>query len=359
MEALKIHADIAQAATLPAAFYTSPEWFQLSIEKIFTKTWQFSVSTENLQQQGQMVPHMMLPGLLNEPIVFVRSQHGLDCLSNVCTHRAKILVEKPCSAEHIRCGYHGRRFNLCGEFVHMPEFALAKNFPTKADNLPTIPFGELGPFLFAAIDPLHTFEATIAEIRERLFWLPFDKLQLDTSRSRDYMVRAHWALYCENYLEPLHIPFVHKGLRSVLDFPAYTTELNRYSNLQLAIAGKDEAAFDLPPESPDYGKAVAAYYYWIFPNTMLNFYPWGCSVNVVKPLGPELTQVSFLSYVMDESKLGSGAGGALHTVEMEDEYVVESVQQGIKSRFYNTGRYSPSMETGTHHFHRLLCEFLN
>jgi choline monooxygenase len=38
--------------------------------------------------------------------------------------------------------------------------------------------------------------------------------------------------------------------------------------------------------------------------------------------------------------------------------VVESVQRGIRSRFYSRGRYSPAREQGTHHFHRLIAEFM-
>jgi choline monooxygenase len=92
---------------------------------------------------------------------------------------------------------------------------------------------------------------------------------------------------------------------------------------------------------------------------MFNFYPWGISVNVVRPISPSRTVVEFLTYVSDESRLNTGAGADLHRVEMEDEAVVESVQEGIRSRFYSHGRYSPSREQGTHHFHRLIAEFMN
>ena len=91
---------------------------------------------------------------------------------------------------------------------------------------------------------------------------------------------------------------------------------------------------------------------------MLNFYPWGLSVNRVCPEAVDRTRVEFRSYVLDESKLGAGAGGALHQVELEDEAVVAAVQRGVRSRFYKHGRYSPTRERGTHHFHRLLCEFM-
>lgn len=103
---------------------------------------------------------------------------------------------------------------------------------------------------------------------------------------------------------------------------------------------------------------MAAYYYWVFPNLMFNFYPWGLSINVVKPMGLALAKVSFLSYVWDPSKLGVGAGADTDKVEREDEAIVENVQKGIRSRFYQTGRYAPNREQGTHHFHRLIASFM-
>ena len=45
-------------------------------------------------------------------------------------------------------------------------------------------------------------------------------------------------------------------------------------------------------------------------------------------------------------------------VEREDEFVVEGVQKGLKSRFYATGRFSPKRENGVHYFHQLLAEAL-
>lgn len=164
------------------------------------------------------------------------------------------------------------------------------------------------------------------------------------SSSREYEVNAHWALYCENYLEGFHIPYVHKSLNAIVDYGSYSTETFRYSSLQ---TGYDSTG------------AAAAYYLFIFPNLMFNFYPWGISVNVVRPVTPSKTVVQFYTYVSDESKFGQGAGVDLHRVELEDEAVVESVQKGIRSRFYSRGRYSPTRERGTHHFHRLIAEFMD
>ena len=117
--------------------------------------------------------------------------------------------------------------------------------------------------------------------------------------------------------------------------------------------------FDLPANHPDSGKRVAAFYFWLFPNLMLNFYPWGLSLNLVSPLGTARSRVSFISYVWNESLREKGVGGDLHKVEMEDEEVVESVQRGVSSRLYDRGRFSPRREVGTHHFHHLLASYMN
>jgi choline monooxygenase len=144
-----------------------------------------------------------------------------------------------------------------------------------------------------------------------------------------------------------------------LDYGNYETVLYDKMNLQIGYAEGTEEVFDLPEHHPDFGKKVAAYYYWVFPNMMFNFYPWGVSVNMVQPLQMNKTKVSFYSYVYDPSKLDKGAGSQLDKVEMEDEAVVEGVQKGIRSRFYKAGRFSPTREKGVHHFHRLLAEFMN
>ena len=334
----EIDPDIRKAKTLASDFYTDPGFFEISKEKIFARSWQFLCHESEIES---LKPIHLLPGVLDEPILLSRSGGTLSCLSNVCTHRGKILVDEPCTANLIRCGYHGRRFSLYGKFLSMPEFEGVEDFPTEGDDLRRIPMASTGGFLFCSLDPKVQFEEIIASAAP-LFAEGVAKTPTLHER-KEYEVHAHWALYCENYLEGFHIPYVHKSLNAIVDYGTYTTETFRYSSVQ---TGFEED-----------GK-IAARYLFVFPNLMFNFYPWGISVNIVRPLSPSKSVVEFLSYVRDESKLNEGAGADLPNVEMEDEAVVESVQKGIRSRFYSHGRYSPSREQGTHHFHRLIAEFM-
>ena len=265
----------------------------------------------------------------------------------------------PGKSKKLTCMYHGRRFNLKGEFEHMPEFDEAEDFPRPCDNLHQFPLRKFGPLLFAGLNPSFDFQQVIDKMNERIGFLPLDEFVLDNSISKDFLVHAHWALYCDNYLEGFHVPFVHEDLNAVLDYGSYKTEVYEYCNLQIGYTDEATEIFDLPKGHIDYGKNVAAYYYWVFPNMMFNFYPWGLSVNVVKPLDINRTKVSFISYVYDPSKLDKGAGSGLEKVEREDEFVVEHVQKGVRSSFYKAGRFSPTREQGVHHFHTLLARFLN
>jgi choline monooxygenase len=92
---------------------------------------------------------------------------------------------------------------------------------------------------------------------------------------------------------------------------------------------------------------------------MFNFYPWGLSINVVKPIGVSQCKVSFLTFISDHEKFEHGVANMVDRVEREDEAIVENVQRGMRSRLYKNGRYSPTKERGTHHFHQLIAKFIN
>ncbi len=351
--------DITRALTIDTRFYTDADCYNAAKDRIFARTWQY-VGNAGDAGVGWASPFTLLEGCLDEPLLLTVDGVGEQrCLSNVCTHRGNILVNDACELKNIRCSYHGRMFGLDGRFLSMPEFREVKDFPAPPDNLKSLPLERWGGMLFTSLDPAAPFAAVFGEMMQRLSWFPMEKLQYRPGLSRDYHVNAHWALYCENYLEGFHIPFVHEGLNRELDFGSYTTELFKYSNLQLGIGKAGDACFDLPVSSPDYGQHVAAYYFWVFPNMMFNFYPWGLSLNVVRPMGIDKTKVSFLTYVADDSKYDRGAGSGLDKVELEDEAIVEQVQRGVRSRIYRHGRYSPAREQGPHHFHRLIAGFMN
>jgi choline monooxygenase len=357
---LIIEENIRRASTLPGWVYTDPAVFARIREQVFARSWQLVGDTDRVKVPGQVAPLTLLESLLDEPLLLTRDKSdAIHCLSNVCTHRANLVSEQEGVEPFLRCRYHGRRFGLDGKFLSMPEFEQTENFPSPADDLRSVALGTWAQFLFASLDPEVAFESWIGDMRARVAWLPTAQGLHDPARSREYLVRANWALYVDNYLEGFHIPFVHAGLAAQIDYGSYRTELFPWGSLQLGNANEGEDCFEVPEGSPDRGQRVAAYYYWLYPNTMFNFYPWGVSINVVRPLAVDRTKVSFLSYVTDPSRIDRGAGATLDRVEREDEMIVEAAQRGAASRHYDRGRYSPTREQGVHHFHRMLARSLS
>jgi len=352
--------DISKAKTIDTSVYTSPEVFAEIKEKIFSCSWQFIGSDDLVKEKGSCHPFTLLENYLNEPLLLTKDENEkINCLSNVCTHRGNILINDPCQTANLRCKYHGRLFHLDGKFKSMPEFKEVKDFPSPDDDLKQLPLFSWKKFLFTTLDQKFPAEVFLKDMMQRVDWLPLEKFVYRPDLSKDFFVDANWALYCENYQEGFHIPFVHAGLNALIDYGDYETELFfPYSSLQIGISRTGDNCFDLPATSSDHGKNVAAYYFWIFPNLMFNFYPWGLSVNVVQPLAVDRTKVSFITYVWKEEKRDAGAGSELDKVELEDEEIVKNVQKGIRSRFYHHGRYSVTREKGTHLFHRLLAEFI-
>ncbi len=344
-----IDSDICKAHTLPSRYYTEESLFSEILSKL-SNSFHFAAHVSQLDENNT-IPLRQLEKFLGEALILTKDEK-IRCLSNVCTHRGMLIATKPCNLKSLKCGYHGRTFGLDGCMRNMPEFTDVENFPTDSDNLKEFDIKKWNGIIFLGGEQF--FDTVINEMQNRIGWMNIESFEYDKSRHRSYDINANWALYVDNYLEGFHIPFVHGDLHSVLDYDSYSTELFEGGVLQIGIANEGEACFDLPESSPDFGQKIAAYYYWIYPGLMLNFYPWGLSVNVVNPISVDRTRIVYHGFVGEKSMLGKGAGGDLDKVEAEDQEIVEATQRGVSSKSYERGRYSPSKEKGVHHFHRIL-----
>jgi choline monooxygenase len=356
----KINPDLSRAETLPTDFYQNPATWEAAKEKIFCRSWQFIGDERRLFNGPENIhPSWILEKYLDEPIVLTKQGEDIKCLTNVCTHRGFLLTQHPAQVRKLTCQYHGRRFDLDGKFEFMPEFKEAEDFPRPCDHLHQLPLQRWRQWLFTSVDPSIDFSSIVKRLEERLYFLDFESFTFYPEYSKTYNVQAHWALYLDNYMEGFHVPFVHNDLGALLDYGSYTTETYEHMVLQIGYASSGDFTFKFPEGHPDYGRDVTAYYVWVYPNFMLNIYPWGVQLNIVRPVTPIFTKVEFLYYIHDHAtfELMNGANLAEKT-EREDEFVVEAVQRGISSRFYQAGRFSPKREKGVHALHGMIAAAL-
>lgn len=357
----KVTENIAQSATLPADFYFNKNTWEQMKEDIFAKSWLYIGDEEALFNVAVNThPFYLLEKYIEEPLVLTKEENEIRCLSNVCTHRGFIVTHHPGKNKKLVCSYHGRRFGLDGKFQFMPEFKEVEDFPRPCEHLQQLPLKKWTKFLFTSLNPKLDFSEMTQALEERVGFLNMDEFEFAPEYSKIYNVKAHWALYIDNFLEGFHIPFVHPSLNSILDYGSYDTICDKHMVLQIGYSDKGAESFDLPEGHPEYGKNVSAFYFWFFPNFMLNFYPWGVQLNIVRPYTEDFTKVEFLYYIKDRAVWDRMSGGQLgDKTQQEDEWVVEGVQKGLRSRFYTDGRFSAKREQGVHHFHKLLKEYLS
>ena len=346
-----IASDIRVARTLPSRFYQDESIFKL----LFTafNGWQYAVHRSELDANS-INPIDHIEAVTGEPTIIVKGSE-VKLMSNICTHRGMRLVKKPCTKSLLQCEYHGRTFQLDGKMKHMPEFEQAIGFPSESDNLHEFAMNTWKGLYF--VSQGSNKDLPWKNLNERFEFLDIESFIHDPSRDRDHSIAANWMLYVDNYLEGFHIPFVHPELNQTLDYSGYSTEVFDGGVLQIGKASKGDLKFNLPQNHPDFGQDIAAYYLWLFPNMMFNFYPWGLSVNIVIPVSQNQTRVIYRGYVKDKDLGKSGAGAILDTVEIQDQEIIEQVNKSMRSKIYDRGRYSPTREQGVHHFHRIISSY--
>jgi choline monooxygenase len=348
-------APLERAFTIPAPWYTDPRVLELELRTVFRRSWQYAGRLDQLRTSGDYVA-CELPG--GEPIVIVRGQdEQLRGFFNVCRHHAAAVVtDTQGSARQFRCPYHGWTYGLDGTLKGTPDFAGVCDFDRGANGLVPLDCAVSAAWAFVKVDAggfsLEQFLGS--DLVRQLDALGLERLQWMERRS--YTLDCNWKVFVDNYLDGgYHVPHLHKGLDSVLDYSEYTIENGQRYCLQsspMVTDGADERT-----------KAVRqgerAYYYWIYPNLMINFYGQAMDTNLVVPRGIDKTEVIFDFYFADVSESRRAANlesiAVSEQIQDEDVGICESVQRGLKSRAYGAGRLSVRREAGEHLFHRLLA----
>jgi choline monooxygenase len=345
---------LAQASTIPAAWYIDSRVWELEQRTVFRRAWQVAGRLDDLRTPGDYITGE-LPG--GEPIVVVRGpDHALRAFYNVCRHHAAAVVTSAQgSAQQFRCPYHGWTYGLDGALKGTPDFAGVCDFDRAANGLVPVDCDVAEKWVWVRLEPdgpsLREFLGT--DLSTHLAARAFDSLHW--MARRHYTLECNWKVFVDNYLDGgYHVPHVHRGLDSVLSSRQYTIETGERYCLQWSPIVSEGA----DARTGAVRQGHHAYYYWIYPNFMINCYDRAMDTNLVIPRGVDKTDVIFDFYFSDVSETARSDNLASIAVsdEIQDEDVAIciSVQRGLKSRAYDTGRLSVRREAGEHVFHRLL-----
>jgi len=345
---------LEQASTIPASWYTDKRIFALEQETVFGRSWHFAARIDQLTNAGDYVT----TEIAGEPVVVVRgSDHQIRGFFNACRHHAAAVMTQPAgNAPQMRCPYHGWTYSLEGELKGTPDFNDVCNFNRAENGLLPIETALWEQWVFVRIekasDDAITLEQFLGDLVDRFRTLNISNLHWFERRT--YTLNCNWKVFVDNYLDGgYHVPHLHKGLDSVLDYSEYTIENGERFCLQSSpiVSGDDQ-------EVGSVRSGQRAFYYWLYPNFMINLYEGVMDTNLVRPITVDRTQVIFDFYFTDVSDTAREHNRASveigDRIQKEDLDICESVQRGLSSRAYHAGRLSVRREAGEHLFHRLL-----
>jgi len=349
-------APLAEAFTIPAPWYTDPEILQLESERGFGGNWIAVGRVDQVARAGEF----FTAELAGEPLLLVRGPDGeLRAFYNVCRHHAAPVATAPCGlAQSFRCPYHGWNYGLDGSLKGTPEFAGVCNFDRAANGLAAVAVDVWENFVLVNLSPnAISLRSYLSDLAGRVSPLGLQSLQFHSQR--EYTLDCNWKVYVDNYLDGgYHVPHLHKGLNSVLDYAHYTIENGERYCLQSSpmVASEDHAEVSATRTGD------RAWYFWLYPNFMMNVYEGVMDTNLVLPLGSNRCRVIFDFFFADVSgereEQNAASVATSDRVQAEDVGICESVQRGLASRAYGAGRLSVRREAGEHLFHRLLARDL-
>jgi len=340
-------APIARAYTLPSFVYTDPEWSTIDREWVLGPRWQYAGAAHLLQQPGDV----RVLDLLGQPILLLKDkQHGIRAFYNVCKHRGGPLATHDHHCKMLQCRYHGWTYTLDGQLRGVPKFKYTELFDKKDFGLTEIPVQEWEGLLFVCLgeeaDPLaHMIEGIADQIK------PIRLKDFRFHHRVTYPIACNWKVYADNYLEGYHVPHVHPELCKLLDMDAYETRLQGNNILQVSPLKNKNSIYS--------GGDDTAWYYFVYPNTMLNILPGRMQINQILPIDAIHCQVHFDYYYTDQALQNNPTLlqedlDYSDEIQAEDIGICEHVQRGLASKAYHRGRFSVETEQGPYHFQERL-----
>ncbi len=355
------HRDPARSHSLRAEAYTEAAWFDVDLNAVLSRTWQWVCHLEKLREPGSFVTTQVA----GQPIAIVRDKSGeLRAFYNVCQHRAHELLTGEGKVSKIMCPYHAWTYKLDGQLIRAPHTENLPDFNLADICLAAVKVEEFCGFVYVNLDP-NAVELSVqsGELADEIMrWAP-DVSSLTFGHRLSYDIKSNWKNVVDNFLECYHCPVAHKDFCDLVDMDTYKVTTHGIYSSHMADAGQgNNSAYDV-------SKATVRTHavWWLWPTTCLMRYPGRSSMIVLNiiPIGPDRTleTYDFFLETTEPDEMELDAIRYLNDVlQVEDINLVESVQRGMHTPAFDQGRIvndpegSGKSEHAVHHFHGLVLD---
>lgn len=363
--------DIARARGLANSVYMNQELFIFERDHLFAKTWVGLAFESDVPELRSVYP----VDFMGMPLLVVKNAEGeLKVFHNVCSHRGMHLVTHAGPAKLLlRCPYHSWSYDLDGNLISTPNVGGAG--VNSADGFDCAQYGLkevrarvwLGIIFVNLDNQAPSFETHIETLHRRWEALAGEgalkEVRANAADSRiEIAVNANWKFPVENYCEAYHLPSVHPQLNTY-------SPLSEHESCEIdeKISGQVSHAYTLSEavgtklpvfQSWSADKLAYAEYFSLYPNVLLGIQADHIFTIILQAESATRTLERLqLLYVSDDSISKSYVDcrneviESWRTVFAEDVFVVEGMQQGRNSPGFDGGKFSPVMDSATHHFH--------
>lgn len=340
------------ATTLPQRYFVSPEIFAEEQDAIFSAQWVMV----GHQSQAERAGDFFVQEIAGESVIIARDREGIiRGFYNVCRHRGTRLCEEQSGhSSTIQCPYHAWTYGLDGKLVGAPHMDAVDDFAKGDYSLHAVNLALWEGFIFVNLaDKPIPLEEVFAPLTGKFSHWNLPRLR--SARRIEYDVRANWKLIFENYSECYHCPGVHPALQKLTPSDLAENDLcegpflggympiTKGHSLTMSGNACAQSVGDISAE--DHARV---FYYSIFPNMLLSMHPDYVMVHQLWPQSPERTLIVCDWFFHAEA---AGADDPAFNPEdaidfwdmtnKQDWHVCELSQQGIASRAYQPGPYSP------------------
>lgn len=344
--------------TLPQEYYLSDEIFNLEQERLFNKFWVCAGHQSRIPNPGDY----FLLELFGESLIILRDKENhVRAFYNVCRHRGTRICETAEGrfSSSIQCSYHAWTYALDGRLIGAPFMKEVENFPWEDYPLHTAPVELWEGFIFVHLSPpgqtastqtepfAETYESLIGRLSQ------WEMGSLKSHQRIAYEVQANWKYVFQNFNECYHCPTIHPMLNKYANFTSGENDLvegpflggflDITSGGSMTVSGRICA---MPLGDLDEDDLQRGYYYSVLSNLLLNIHPDYVMFHLVFPLAPGRTRVvsEWLFHPEASTQPDFRPDEAVdfwHETNLQDWHVCELNQQGVASKMYTPGWYTP------------------
>lgn len=320
--------------TIPLAWYCDPVLAAHEKQKIVNQLPFYFAHQSAAPQPGH---YYVMPTTFSGKIL-IHNKHGIEVISNICRHRQSTLLSGVGKTHYISCPVHSWSYNLEGELL-----AAHHVQGSVCEQLEKTPTSQWRGFVFNNAVDVALLD-TVGHFKN----INFEDFYFTSVEAKP--VEYNWKIFMELFLDLYHITSIHPGLRKFadcnqLDWESATSFCSQKVAVKLPAPGQNPSPYysryiELLQELPFDHAHLEIVWFTLFPNIMIEVYPYHMVVSTTIPLSSNrsLNVIEFFqdkrvrAFPFADELLTAFKQAYLETAQ-EDDVASQHIQQGREALF--------------------------